>query len=184
MDLLMGLRMFYFFRKKSIQATMVRCFTDAAVDKGLAESLVYSEGISPFYKKICLLTKSLTNQQGAVIASIVMAKSYLEQAEKMANHLGGTANLPKDKLMNMYELTQANRYLEQVFILLLKDSGLKWRVIVESYIRSVSHFCYESELNQDDLKLAIESYDPNESEIDYNLIMSVQAEADRKKHLA
>lgn len=165
--------MFGWYRKSTIKAGMKKCFVDSAVNVRLAETLVYGPGIAPFYNGIYNLTKGLTNQQSAVIASIVMSMSYLEECNRQIKQIDD-AELSRDRYLNMYELQMAKNYLEQVLFLLMSDAGHKWRKIASAYIQAVSYFIEGAVLKESELAKAIDEFDPKDIVIDHKLIASVQ----------
>ena len=164
--------MFNWYKKSIIKYCMNKSFVSACVNVGLSKSLVYGPGIEPFYNKILMITKGLTNQQSGIIGAIVMSSSYLEESNKKIKELDESDY--KDELYaNMYELNIAKRYLEQVLILLMTDAGQKWKVIACAYINAISYFSEGNNYNEIELTQAVNDLNPNGLEIDYDFIESV-----------
>jgi hypothetical protein len=80
----------------------------------------------------------------------------------------------------MYELNIAKRYLEQALLLLMTDSGSKWKGIASAYVNAMSYFVEDSKLNEIEFTQAVNDLNPNGIEIDYDFIESVQQKKDRQ----
>lgn len=156
---------------------MVQCFIAASVDRKLATSIVYSPGIESFYNEISMFTKGLTIQQTATIAAIIMSASYVVVCQSEVDK-HGVDNIPADKLKNMYELHLANEYLTQLFGLLICDNSKKWKPLAIAYVCSMNFFIDNSTLSREELELSAEELHPDNIELDYDFIESVQHKKD------
>lgn len=165
-----------FFRKTKLKLGIYKCLVDAAIEPEMANELVYKYNIKPFFNGIDKFTKGLTNQHGAIIGSIVMADSFVKEAQRQ------TKSDIRDR--RLYDMLLAKEYLTQAFIIMLKDASPNWKPLARAYVSAISFFCLERDLSPQEQLDAEENFNPTNLTINEHKIEQVQRKKDSQDLLA